>query len=74
MVKLYTWNGRVGNVSLLQCGLVGNVTLYNLYVNVVSAMLEGQLLPHPAIQLALVLVVTFISSKKLPKSWLKTMF
>jgi len=74
VVKLYPWDGRVSNPSLLQRGLVGNVTLYNLNVNAVTAMLEGQMLPHPAIQLASVLAITFIGSKKLPKTWLKTTF
>jgi len=58
----------------LQQGLAGNVTLYNLNVMAVTEMLEGQLLPHPVMQLASVLAVTFIGSKKLPKSWWKTTF
>ncbi|KAG9318983.1 hypothetical protein JVU11DRAFT_1099 [Chiua virens] len=54
--------------------MVGNVTLYNMNTNAICDMLEGQLLPQPAIQLASVLAIMYIGSKKLPKLWLKSTF
>ncbi|KAG2122381.1 hypothetical protein BD769DRAFT_1475024 [Suillus cothurnatus] len=37
-------------------------------------MLEGQLLPQPVVSLASVIAVTYVGTKKLPKSWLKSTF
>ena len=74
VVKLYPRDGHVSNTAHLQHGIIGNVTLYNMNMDAVSSMLEGQLLLHPAIQLSSVLVVTYIGLKKLPKSWLKATF
>ncbi|KAI6116457.1 hypothetical protein F5141DRAFT_1213054 [Pisolithus sp. B1] len=37
-------------------------------------MLHGQLLPHSTSTLASVVTITFISSKKIQKNWLRTMF
>ena len=71
VVKLYPWDGCGFNPRHLQQGLLGNVTLYNMNMDAIIDMLKGQLLPHPAIQLVSVLAVTFVGSKKLPKSWLK---
>ena len=48
--------------------------LYNMNTDAIVAMLEGQLMPQPAMQLASVLAITYIGSKKLPKSWLKSTF
>ncbi|KAF8119738.1 hypothetical protein EV363DRAFT_1147865, partial [Boletus edulis] len=74
VVKLYPRNGHVSNPEHLQRGMMGNVTLYNMNTDKVVEMLEGQLLPQPAIQLSSVLAVTYIGSKKLPKTWLKSTF
>jgi len=74
VVKLYPHDGRVLNASLLQWGLAGNMTLYKLNTDAIGAMLEGQLLPHPAMNLVSVLAITFIGLKKLPTNWLKSTF
>jgi len=74
VVKLYPWEGWAFNPKHLQQGIKGNVSLYNMNTNAIVEMLEGQLLPHPAMQLASVLVVTLVGSNKLPKKWLKTIF
>lgn len=48
--------------------------LYNVNMDAICDMLEGQLLLQPAMQLASVLAITHIGSKKLLKSWLKSTF
>lgn len=40
----------------------------------IVAMLKGQLMPQPAVQLALVIAITYVGKKKLPKLWLKSTF
>ncbi|KIK80330.1 hypothetical protein PAXRUDRAFT_36221 [Paxillus rubicundulus Ve08.2h10] len=52
----------------------GNVTLYNMNTNAVMQMLEGQLMPQPATQLASVLAVMYVGMRNLPKTWLKSTF
>jgi hypothetical protein len=54
--------------------MTGNVSLYNMNTDAVVMMLEGQLLPHPAVLLASVIAVTYVGTKKLPKTWLKSTF
>ncbi|KAH7930556.1 hypothetical protein BV22DRAFT_1000478 [Leucogyrophana mollusca] len=58
----------------LQRGILGNVSLYNMNMDAVARMLEGQLLPQPAAVLASVLAITYVGTKKLPKTWLKSTF
>ncbi|KAF8441324.1 hypothetical protein L210DRAFT_3398862 [Boletus edulis BED1] len=74
VVKLYPRDGRGSNPELLQRGMAGNVTLYNMNTGAIVEMLEGQLMPQPAMQLASVLAITYIGSRKLPKAWLKSTF
>ncbi|KAF8120375.1 hypothetical protein EV363DRAFT_1084715, partial [Boletus edulis] len=74
VVKLYPRDGHISNPEHLQRGMVGNVTLYNMNTEAIVEMLEGQLMPQPAVQLASVLAITYIGSKKLPKAWLKSTF
>ncbi|KAH7924255.1 hypothetical protein BV22DRAFT_1047590 [Leucogyrophana mollusca] len=74
IVKLYPRNGCSGNPDHLQRGMVGNVSLYDMNVDAVARMLEGQLLPQPVEILASVLAVTYVGTKKLPKNWLKSTF
>ena len=74
IVKLYPRDGHITNPNLLQRAMTGNVTLYNMNTNAVITMLEGQLMPQPAVDLASVLAITFVGKKKLPKSWLKSTF
>ena len=74
IIKLYPCNGHVSNPNHLQHSMVENVMLYNVNMDAICDMLEGQLLLQPAMQLASVLAITHIGSKKLLKSWLKSTF
>ncbi|KIM64606.1 hypothetical protein SCLCIDRAFT_114565, partial [Scleroderma citrinum Foug A] len=62
------------NPNHLQHGMAGNVSLYNMNTDAVVVMLEGQMLPQCPSKLASVIAVTYIGTKKLPKSWLKSTF
>jgi len=62
------------NPNHLQRGMAGNVSLYDMNTDTIIAMLEGQMLPQPPSKLASVIAVTYIGTKKLPKSWLKSTF
>ncbi|KAG2339460.1 hypothetical protein BDR05DRAFT_1003412 [Suillus weaverae] len=72
--KLYPKDYHASNPNHLQRGMTGNVSLYNMNTDAVVMMLEGQLLPHPAVSLASVIAVTYVGTKKLPKTWLKSTF
>jgi hypothetical protein len=74
VIKLYPRDGHVSNPEHLQRGITGNATLYNMNTEKIVEMLQGQLLPQPAKQLASVLAITYIGTKKLPKAWLKSTF
>lgn len=74
VVKLYPRGGHATNPDHLQRGMTGNVTLYNMNTDAVVEMLEGQLMPQSATQLASVLAITYIGARKLPKTWLKSTF
>jgi len=74
VVKLYPRSGYATKPEHLQRGISGNVTLYDMNTDAVVRMLEGQLLPQPATELASVLGVTYIGTRKLPKTWLKSTF
>lgn len=54
--------------------MAGNITLYDMNTDNVAKMIEGQFLPQPVTSLALVLAVTYIGTKNLPKDWLKSTF
>jgi len=71
--KLYPKDGHA-NPDHLQRGLMGNVSLYDMNMDAVARMLEGQLLPQPVMSLASVIAVTYVGMKKLPKTWLKSTF
>ncbi|KAG2028931.1 hypothetical protein BDR03DRAFT_936910 [Suillus americanus] len=72
--KLYPKDHHASNPNHLQRGMMGNVSLYNMNTDAVVMILEGQLLPHPAVSLASVIAVTYVGTKKLPKTWLKSTF
>ena len=46
--------------STLQCGMWGNVSTYDLDVKGAASMIQGNLMPWPALILPLVILVTFI--------------
>lgn len=72
--KLFPRDGNQLSPDLMQRGMKGNVSLYELNTKEVVKMLEGQVMPNPVSSLASVLAITFVGSKVLPKDWLKTMF
>lgn len=74
MVKLYPYSGHAMNPEHLQHGISGNVALYNMNIDVIMKMLEGQLLPQPVTELVSVLGVTYIETRQLPITWLKLTF
>jgi hypothetical protein len=71
--KLYPKDSYM-NLDHLQQGMMGNVLLYNMNMDAVALMLEGQLLPQPVVSLASMITMTYVGMKKLPKSWLKSTF
>jgi hypothetical protein len=73
--KLYPRNSNIPiHPDQLQRGMSGNVSLYELNTSAIVQMLEGNLMPQECKILASVLAVSFIGTKKIPKSWLKTTF
>jgi hypothetical protein len=72
--KLYPRGGCHLSPEVLQRGMKGNVSLYELNTKDVVRMLEGQVMPNPAASLASVLAITFVGSTALPKDWLKSTF
>ena len=55
-------------------GMAGNTILFELNTQEVVEMLNGQCMPSPVQTLASVIVITFVSKKKLPMDWLKKTF
>ncbi|KAG2138763.1 hypothetical protein BD769DRAFT_1351083, partial [Suillus cothurnatus] len=72
--KLYPKDSRHVNPNHLQQGMAGNVTLYDMNINDVTKMVEGQFLPQPVASLASVLAITYVGTRHLPKDWLKSTF
>ncbi|KAG0695958.1 hypothetical protein DFH29DRAFT_813633, partial [Suillus ampliporus] len=72
--KLYPKGHRAPNPDYLPQGMTGNDSLYNMNTDMVVKMLDGQLLPHLAMSLASVITVTYVGTKKLPKTRLKSTF
>ena len=60
--------------ELLQRGMMGNVSLYEMNTDAIVEMLEGQLMPHRGLMLASVLAITFVGAKAIPKNWLRVTF
>jgi hypothetical protein len=60
--------------DMLQSGLRGNVTSYELNTKDIVSMLEGKLMPRPVDVLASVLSVTYVARGKLPKNWIHSTF
>ena len=54
--------------------MAGNASLFELNMQEVVEMLEGQRMPSAVQTLASVIAITFVSSKKLPRDWLKKTF
>ncbi|KAB5588280.1 Vacuolar membrane-associated protein IML1 [Ceratobasidium theobromae] len=74
--KLYprdTWS-HARDETMLQRGLVGNVTTFEHNLPDIVKMLEGHLVPRATSILASTIVVTYIGPGKPPKDWLKQTF
>src|SRR6266436_4965561 len=54
--------------------MVGNVTTYKLNTKDIIDMLHGKKMPQPMKILSSVIMVTYIGTTKLPKTWLKSTF
>ncbi|THG92828.1 hypothetical protein EW026_g8214 [Hermanssonia centrifuga] len=66
--------GGTRDASTLQRGMRGTVSTYELSIDGVADMVQGNLLPRPAAVLASVISVTFIGLGQLPKRWLQSTF
>jgi hypothetical protein len=62
------------DASTLQRGMRGNVSTYELDMDGILSMVQGNLMPRPPAVLASVISVTFIGLGNLPKQWLRTTF
>ena len=60
--------------SMLQWGMCGTVSTYNLNMDGAISMVQGDLMPCPTVILPSVISVTFIGWGDLPKYWLWTTF
>ena len=60
--------------SVLQSGMQGNVSTYDLDVKGVASMLQGNLMPRPPLILPSVILVTFIGRGSAPKQSLHSIF
>ena len=62
------------NPSMLQCGMVGNVTSNDMDTTEIVAMLEGCKMPRPTRVLASVITVTYIGrgAARLKKFFIKS--
>jgi len=72
--KLYPKTYIGSDPSVLQQGMVGNITTYELNTKDIIEMLQGNKLPHPMKILSSIIAVTYIGTTKLPKTWLKSTF
>ena len=72
--KLYPRGGGYLSSDVLQSGMKGNVSLYELNTQDVVRMLEGQMMPNLTSTLASVLAITCVGTRTMPKDWLKSTF
>lgn len=73
--KLYPTKFRgTRDATALQRGMRGNVSTYDMDMEGIVEMVEGNLMPRPPAILASVISVTFIGLGDLPKKWLRTTF
>lgn len=72
--KLFPKDGGQRDLSVLQHGMKGNVSTYELNIGDVGKMLDGKLLPRKPDILASVIAVAFIGCGPLPWHWLKLVF
>lgn len=71
--KLFPKSGG-GSADGLQRGMRGNVSTYELNVDAVLAMVEGQLMPRPPAILSSLIAITYIGVGQIPKNWIHSTF
>jgi len=64
----------IRDATSLQRGMRGNVSTYDMDMEGIAKMVEGNLMPRPPAVLASVISVTFVGLGDLPKKWLRTTF
>ena len=74
VIKLFPKENHNVQLAHLQHAIRGNVSLYNMNMNDVVKMLEGQLMPQTTMSLASIITITYIGSRRLPKNWLRSTF
>ncbi|KIM37618.1 hypothetical protein M413DRAFT_258503 [Hebeloma cylindrosporum] len=72
--KLYPKKGFGGDPSKLQKGMRGTVSTFQLDMQGITSMLEGNLMPRRPALLASIISVTYIGLGRLPKQWLRHLF
>lgn len=71
--KLFPKSGA-GPMEGLQRGMRGNVSTYELNVDAMTAMVEGQLMPRPPTILSSLIAITYIGAGHIPKNWIHSTF
>lgn len=71
--KLFPKSGA-GLVEGLQRGMRGNVSTYELNVEAMTAMIQGNLMPRPPAVLSSLIAITYIGIGKIPKNWIHSTF
>jgi len=71
--KLFPKSGG-GSADGLQRGMRGNVSTYELNVDAMAAMVEGQLMPRPPAVLSSLIAITYIGVGRIPKNWIHSTF
>ena len=71
--KLYPKSGA-GPTEGLQRGMRGNVSTYELNMDTMSAMVQGQLMPRPPAVLSSLIAITYIGVSRIPKNWIHSTF
>ena len=71
--KLFPKSGA-GMTAGLQRGMRGNVSTYELNVDAMAAMVEGQLMPRPPSVLSSLIAITYIGAGRIPKNWIHSTF
>lgn len=71
--KLFVKSGGA-SADGLQRGMRGNVSTYELNVDAMAAMVEGQLMPRSPAVLPSLIVITYIGAGHIPKNWIHSTF
>lgn len=72
--KLYPKKNFGGDPSKLQKGMRGTVSTFELDMQGITSMLEGNLMPRRPALLSSIISVTYIGLGRLPKEWLRHLF